>query len=338
VLVYDGPMKLLVTGGAGFIGSCFIRFFLKKNQDVAITNLDALTYAGCKFTCDDVKDHPRYTFVQGNICDRDLVDRVIQEGQFDAVLNFAAESHVDRSIVSPEQFVLTNVLGTQNLLESSRKYEVPKYVQISTDEVYGTLGDKGEFTEKSPLEPSSPYSASKASADLLCLAYYKTFDFPVVITRSINVYGPYQYPEKLIPVLIEKAENNRPLPLYGNGLNVRSWIYVEDNCEAIWSVLQKGKLGEVYNISTGVEQTNLDIAKTILKIMGKNESLIEFVKDRPGHDWRYALSASKLMNELGWQSQTNFENGIQNTVKWYQENQAWVKEVLKKVKKQNPIL
>lgn len=258
------------------------------------------------------------------------MDTIFRKGDFDAVVNFAAESHVDRSIADPEAFVMTNVVGTHTLLHCARLHKTKKFVHISTDEVYGSLGEQGIFTETSPLQPSSPYSASKAAADLMCLAYHTTYGLPVVITRSVNAYGPYQFPEKLIPVLIEQAQRDKRLPIYGDGRNVRTWIYVEDNCDGIFTVLRSGKPGEVYNISSGEESRNIDVAKMILKFMKKPESLIEFVADRPGHDWRYALDIQKAKRELKWQAKTRFAEGLEKTVAWYLQNSAWVTDILKR--------
>ena len=318
-------MKLLVTGGAGFIGSCFVRHILNKYSDYKVINLDALTYCGNLANLDDVKDNPNYTFIHGNICDKKLVQSIIAD--VDCVVNFAAESHVDNSIKNPEIFIETNVQGTLNLLQASKEHKIQRYLQVSTDEVYGTLGKTGYFYETTPLAPNSPYSASKASADLLVRAYHETYGLPVLNTRCSNNYGPYQYPEKLIPFFISKLLKNEKVPVYGDGLNVRDWLYVYDHCEAIDVVLHKGKIGEVYNIGGHNEKTNMEITKLILQAMGKDETSIEYVKDRLGHDRRYAISNDKITNELGWQPSVTFEEGIKMTIKWYLENQDWIKSI-----------
>lgn len=318
-------MKILVTGGAGFIGSCFVRHMLKKHQDYNIINLDALTYAGNIANLDDIKDNPNYTFVHGNICDKKLVREIIAE--CDAVVNFAAESHVDRSITNPEIFIETNVQGTLNLLQASKELGIGRYLQVSTDEVYGTLGKTGYFYETTPLAPNSPYSASKASADMLTRAYYETYKLPVLNTRCSNNYGPYQYPEKLIPFFISQLLKGEKVPVYGDGLNVRDWLYVYDHCEAIDTVLHKGKVGEVYNIGGHNEKTNMEITHLILEAMGKNESSIKYVKDRLGHDRRYAISNDKITAKLGWKPSLTFEEGIKITIDWYLNNQEWIKSI-----------
>ena len=318
-------MKLLVTGGAGFIGSCFVRHILNKYSDYKVINLDALTYCGNLANLDDVKDNPNYTFIHGNICDKKLVQSIIAD--VDCVVNFAAESHVDNSIKNPEIFIETNVQGTLNLLQAAKEHKNQRYLQVSTDEVYGTLGKTGYFYETTPLAPNSPYSASKASADLLVRAYHETYGLPVLNTRCSNNYGPYQYPEKLIPFFISKLLKNEKVPVYGDGLNVRDWLYVYDHCEAIDVVLHKGKIGEVYNIGGHNEKTNMEITKLILQAMGKDETSIEYVKDRLGHDRRYAISNDKITNELGWQPSVTFEEGIKMTIKWYLENQDWIKSI-----------
>ena len=313
--------KLLVTGGAGFIGSNFIRYMLNKYDDIHVINLDLLTYAGNLENLSDIQDKSNYQFVKGDIADRTTVDEIMKG--VDYVVNFAAESHVDRSIEDPSVFLRTNVLGTQVLLDAAKKYNIERYLQISTDEVYGSLGLTGYFTEETPLVPNSPYSASKAGADLLVRAYHETFGLPVLITRCSNNYGPYQYPEKLIPLFIKRALSNETLPVYGDGLNVRDWLHVEDHCKAIDVVLHKGKVGEVYNIGGNNEKTNIEITKLILKELDKAESLITYVKDRLGHDRRYAIDSSKIHNELGWSPQYTFEKGIELTIKWYVENKKW---------------
>ena len=318
-------MKLLVTGGAGFIGSCFVRHILNKYKDYKVINLDALTYAGNIENLDDVKNNSNYKFVHGNICDKKLVRELVNE--VDAVINFAAESHVDRSITGPEIFIETNVQGTLNLLQASKETNIQRFLQVSTDEVYGTLGKDGYFYETTPLAPNSPYSASKAGADLLVRAYYETYKMPVLNTRCSNNYGPYQYPEKLIPFFISKLLRNEKVPVYGDGLNVRDWLYVYDHCSAIDTVLHKGRVGEVYNIGGHNEKTNLEITQIILEAMGKDESSIEYVQDRLGHDRRYAIDNHKIQTELGWQPSLTFEEGIKLTIDWYLNNQDWIKSI-----------
>ena len=316
---------LLVTGGAGFIGSCFVRHELKKHPDYKIINLDALTYCGNIENLKDVENNPNYKFVHGNICDHDLVRELIKEA--DCVINFAAESHVDNSIKHPEIFVETNVQGTLNLLQASKEIGVERYLQVSTDEVYGTLGKTGYFYETTPLAPNSPYSASKASADMLVRAYRETYGLPTLNTRCSNNYGPYQYPEKLIPYFISQLLKGEKVPVYGDGLNVRDWLYVYDHCEAINEVLHKGKIGEVYNIGGHNEKTNLEITHLILDAMGKDESSIKYVEDRLGHDRRYAISNDKITSELGWKPSVTFEEGIKMTIDWYLNNQEWIKSI-----------
>ena len=318
-------MKILVTGGAGFIGSCFVRHILNKYSDYKVINLDALTYAGNIENLDDVKDNKNYTFVHGNICDKKLVRDLISE--VDCVVNFAAESHVDRSITGPEIFIETNVQGTLNLLQNAKELGVDRYLQVSTDEVYVTLGKTGYFYETTPLAPNSPYSASKASADMLVRAYHETYKMPVLTTRCSNNYGPYQYPEKLIPFFISQLLKGKKVPVYGDGLNVRDWLYVYDHCSAIDTVLHKGRVGEVYNIGGHNEKTNMEITRLILEAMGKDESSIEYVKDRLGHDRRYAISNDKIQSELGWEPSLTFEEGIKITIDWYLKNQAWMKSI-----------
>lgn len=316
-------MKLLVTGGCGFIGSNFILHMLESHPDVDITNLDLLTYAGNLENLQDAEPYgERHTFVKGDITDRGLVSEMVSQG-IDAVINFAAESHVDRSIMDSAAFIVTNVLGTQVLLDASRECGVSRYVQISTDEVYGSLGPDGAFTEGHSIAPNSPYAASKAAADLLVRAYHKTHGMDVVITRCSNNYGPYQFPEKLIPLMISNALNDQELPVYGDGGNVRDWIHVQDHCRAIDLILREGSPGEVYNIGGASERPNLDIVKHILHRLDKPESLIRFVEDRPGHDRRYAMDFSKLQEELGWQPIVAFEEGLNRTISWYIEHDAW---------------
>ena len=321
-------MRILVTGGAGFIGSCFIRHMLKKHPDYKIINLDALTYCGNLENLDDIKDNKNYTFYKGNICDRELVRDLISG--VDAVINFAAESHVDNSIKHPEIFIETNIQGTLNLLQASKEFKVERYLQVSTDEVYGTLGKEGYFYETTPIAPNSPYSASKAGADMLVRAYFETYKLPTLNTRCSNNYGPYQYPEKLIPFFISKLLKGEKVPVYGDGLNVRDWLYVYDHCEAIDIVLHKGRVGEVYNIGGHNEKTNMEITRLILSAMGKGESSIEFVKDRLGHDRRYAISNDKITKELNWAPSITFEKGIKLTIDWYLTNQDWIKSIERK--------
>ena len=317
--------KIFITGGAGFIGSNFIHYILKKYSRYQVINLDALTYAGNLNNLKDIEKESRYKFIKGDICDKKLVDRIFKEEKPDFVVNFAAETHVDRSILEPEVFTRTNILGTQILLEAAKKYGVEKFEYISTDEVYGSI-KKEKFKETDILLPNSPYSASKAGADLLARAYYKTFGLPVLITRSSNNFGPYQYPEKLIPFFITNLLENKKVPLYGDGLNVRDWIYVLDNCEAIDLVLHRGKEGEIYNIGGGNEKTNLEITKLILEELEKDESYIEYVKDRPGHDFRYAVDIGKIRH-LGWKSKYKFAEALKETIKWYQNNRWWWEKI-----------
>lgn len=316
---------ILVTGGAGFIGSCFVRYMLKQHPDYKIINLDALTYCGNLENLNDIKDNPNYKFVHGNICDKKLVPELVE--QVDAIVNFAAESHVDNSIKHPEIFVETNVQGTLNLLQSAKEFKTEKYLQVSTDEVYGTLGKSGYFTETTPLAPNSPYSASKAGADMLVRAYHETYGLPTLNTRCSNNYGPYQYPEKLIPFFISQLLKGEKVPVYGDGLNVRDWLYVYDHCSAIDTVLHKGKIGEVYNIGGHNEKTNMEITRLILDAMGKDESSIKYVQDRLGHDKRYAICNDKIQSELGWEPSLTFEEGIKITIDWYLNNQDWMKKI-----------
>jgi len=324
-------MNILVTGGAGFIGSNFVFHMLKEHPSYRIVCLDALTYAGNLSTLEPVMDNSNFRFVKGDITDRESVDKLFEEEKFDFVVNFAAESHVDRSIEDPGIFLKTNILGTQVLLDSSRKYGVKRFHQVSTDEVYGDLPlDRLDlfFTEETPIHTSSPYSASKASADLLVQAYNRTFKLPITISRCSNNYGPYHFPEKLIPLIISRALNDESLPVYGKGENVRDWLYVEDHCTAIDLILHKGKEGEVYNIGGHNEKTNLEVVKTILRELGKPESLITYVKDRAGHDMRYAIDPSKTRRELGWEPTTLFDEGIKKTIKWYLDNRSWWENIL----------
>ena len=321
-------MNLLVTGGAGFIGSCFVRHILNTYPDYRVINLDALTYCGNLDNLKDVENNPNYRFVHGNICDRRLVRELT--GQVDCVINFAAESHVDNSIKRPEIFVETNIQGTLNLLQASKETGIKRFLQVSTDEVYGTLGKTGYFYETTPLAPNSPYSASKAGADLLVRAYGETYKLPVLITRCSNNYGPYQYTEKLIPFFISRLLKGERVPVYGDGLNVRDWLYVYDHCRAIDVVLHRGQAGEVYNIGGHNEKTNIEITRLILEKMGKDETCIEYVQDRPGHDRRYAISNDKITSQLGWKPSVTFEEGISMTIDWYLNNQDWIKNLERK--------
>ncbi|MBS3200945.1 dTDP-glucose 4,6-dehydratase [Turicibacter bilis] len=323
--------KILVTGGAGFIGGNFVHYMVDKYPNYMIVNLDALTYAGNLETCQPVEGKPNYKFVKGDIADRDFIFDLFEKEKFDIVVNFAAESHVDRSVTDPEIFIKTNVLGTQVLMDASRAYGVERYHQVSTDEVYGDLPLNRPdlfFTEETPLHTSSPYSASKASADLLVFAYHRTFGLPITISRCSNNYGPYHFPEKLIPLMISRALNDEQLPVYGNGENVRDWLHVYDHCAAIDLILHKGKIGEVYNVGGHNERTNLEVVKTILKALNKPESLITYVKDRPGHDLRYAIDPQKLETELGWKPTYNFDTGIQQTIEWYLDNKQWWENII----------
>ncbi|HEY5388449.1 MAG TPA: dTDP-glucose 4,6-dehydratase [Thermoleophilia bacterium] len=316
-------MRLVVTGGAGFIGSNFVRFMLRRYDDLEVVNLDKLTYAGNLENLRDVEGDTRYTFVKGDICDDGVVRKALHGA--DAVVNFAAETHVDRSISGPQDFITTDVLGTHTLLEAVRELGIARYVQISTDEVYGST-ETGSFTEESDLAPSSPYSASKAGADLLVLAYHRTFGTPVLITRSSNNYGPWQYPEKIIPLFITNAIDEQALPVYGDGLNVRDWLYVDDNCAGIDAVLRKGDPGEVYNIGGGNEIENLALTREILGLLDKSPELIRFVSDRPGHDRRYSIDCGKLRG-LGWRPLTPFQKGLERTVSWYRDNPDWWRKI-----------
>ncbi len=325
-------MKIIVTGGAGFIGGNFVHYMLQKYQDYKIVCLDALTYAGNMETLVDVMGNLNFTFIKGDISNRDLVFELFKNEKPDMVVNFAAESHVDRSIEDPGLFLQTNIIGTGVLMDACEKYGVKRFHQVSTDEVYGDLPlDRIDlfFTEQTPLHTSSPYSASKASADLLVQAYYRTFHLPVTISRCSNNYGPYHFPEKLIPLMIANALNDKPLPVYGNGENVRDWLYVEDHCCAIDLIIHKGSVGEVYNIGGHNERTNLQVVKTILKELGKPDSLIQYVADRPGHDRRYAIDPRKIYNELGWLPETKFDDGIKLTIKWYLDNKPWWDHIIK---------
>jgi dTDP-glucose 4,6-dehydratase len=320
-------MKVLVTGGAGFIGSSFVRYLLRTRQDAGVVNYDLLTYAGNLRNLDEVAGNPRYEFVRGDIADRAQVAGVFQKHRFDAVVNFAAETHVDRSILDSAPFVRTNVEGTRCLLEEARLRKVEKFVQISTDEVYGSLGSTGSFREDTPLSPTSPYSASKAASDLLVQAYFKTYGLPGLITRCSNNYGPHQFPEKLIPVLITNAMEDRPLPVYGDGLNIREWIFADEHSRAIDVALERGTPGEVYNVGSGCEKANLEVVREVLRLLGKPESLIQFVKDRPGHDRRYAIDCSKICREWGWEPKVDFSAGLAATIDWYRTHPDWIRDI-----------
>jgi len=321
-------MNVLVTGGCGFIGSNLVRYLRRCRPTWRVITVDKLTYAGNLQNLADLENDPGHRFAREDIADRDAVKRLIGAQSIDAIFHLAAESHVDRSILGPEIFIHTNVLGTQVLLEACQEKGVKRFVMVSTDEVYGSLGSSGRFTEGSPLAPSSPYSASKASADLIALAYHRTFGTDVVVTRCSNNYGPYQFPEKLIPLMIVNALHDEPLPVYGDGGNVRDWLNVADHCQALVLALEKGRAGEVYNIGGGAEMPNIDIVKRVLGLLNKSEKLIRFVKDRPGHDRRYAIDASKAKAELGWSPAHTFEQGLAETVRWYVDNRSWWKDVI----------
>ncbi len=319
-------MRILITGGAGFIGSNFVRHLLATADD-DLVNLDLLTYAGNLENLAGCEDDPRYRFVKGDIRDRNLVRSVLEQHDIQGVVHFAAESHVDRSVEGPEAFVSTNVMGTEILLEEARRAEVERFVMVSTDEVYGSLGEQGAFTETTSLAPNSPYAASKAAADLLCRAFYKTFDFPVMTTRCSNNYGPYQFPEKLIPLMIANALEDKPLPVYGDGLQVRDWLHVTDHCRAVDLVLRQGIPGDVYNIGGSNEKRNIDLINLLIEALGKSPDLISFVQDRPGHDRRYAIDAGKINRELGWSPSIAFDEGIAQTVQWYLDQKEWLAAV-----------
>jgi len=321
----DIDIHILVTGGCGFIGSNFIRYMISK-YPYHIINLDKLTYAGNLENLKDFENNKRYTFIKGDIAQNSDVEKALQY-PIDTIINFAAESHVDRSILDPDAFIKTNIYGTFNLLETTRLRNIRRFIQISTDEVYGSLGKEGKFTEDTPLAPNSPYSASKASADMLVMAYYKTYKTPLIITRCSNNYGPYQFPEKLFPLMITNALCDMELPVYGDGQNVRDWIHVLDHCEAIDTVLHKGKIGSIYNIGGENEKTNIEIVELILSILGKPETSIKFVKDRPGHDRRYAIDLTKIKKELGFKTKISFEKGVEETIRWYKENKDWWEQI-----------
>ncbi len=334
--------NILITGGAGFIGSNFVKYMLKEHPNYNIINLDNLTYAGNLANLEDIKDNEKYTFIKADIRDSEKIEEVFRNNNITSVINFAAESHVDRSIEEPEVFLTTNIIGTQVLLDIAKKYwkvnpkdkyckkykEEVKFLQVSTDEVYGALGDTGLFTETMPLMPNSPYSASKASADLIVRAYKETFGMPVNITRCSNNYGPYQFPEKLIPLIINNCLNEKSLPIYGDGMQIRDWLHVSDHCSAIDTVFHKGEDGETYNIGGNNEKANIEIVKLIIKTLGKSEDLIEYVKDRPGHDRRYAIDNTKITTKLGWKPMYTFEQGIKETIQWYIDNSNWIERIV----------
>ncbi|HOM61381.1 MAG TPA: dTDP-glucose 4,6-dehydratase [Anaerohalosphaeraceae bacterium] len=319
---------ILVTGGAGFIGSNFVRMVLEEHPDVRVVNLDKLTYAGNLENLGEYKDHPNHVFVKGDICDAALVEELMGKYGIDAIINFAAESHVDRSLEEPGIFLETNVKGTLALLKIALEKKLERFVQISTDEVYGSLGPEGKFTESSPLRPNSPYSASKAAADMLVQSFGHSWGLRYNITRCSNNYGPYQFPEKMIPLMIHNALEDKPLPVYGDGLHVRDWLYVYDHCTAVWKVLTEAKPGTVYNIGGNCEKKNIDVVHLILKALGKPESLITFVKDRPGHDRRYAIDSSRIMSELKWRPSVSFEEGLSRTIRWYRDHSEWLRHVV----------
>ncbi|CAI8715807.1 dTDP-glucose 4,6-dehydratase [Bacillus pseudomycoides] len=318
-------MNVLVTGGAGFIGSNFVRYFLKKYPDSHVINYDLLTYAGNLSSIKDIEPHSNYTFIQGDIRDAKKIQAVMQDYKIDSIVHFAAESHVDRSIQGPMQFYTTNIVGTALLLEAAKAFGIQRFLHISTDEVYGSLGEIGYFTEETPVSPNSPYSASKASSDLIALSYFETYKLPVIVTRCSNNYGPYQYPEKLIPLMITNAMEDKELPVYGTGQNVRDWLHVFDHCTAIDLVLHNGRDGEIYNVGGNNEKRNIEIVETILEKLGKSKNMISFVPDRLGHDWRYAIDSSKLQRELGWKPIYSFTKGLEDTMEWYRNNEQWWK-------------
>jgi dTDP-glucose 4,6-dehydratase len=326
--------NVLVTGGCGFIGSNFIRFLLETSSNLTVVNLDKLTYAGNLENLKGLERGRKYHFIKGDICDGSLVGRILKKYSIDTIVNFAAESHVDRSILGPEDFVRTNIYGTHVLLEAAKSYwgkigfKGKKFLQVSTDEVYGSLGTKGKFREDTPLSPNSPYSSSKAGADLLARAYFETYGFPVIISRCSNNYGPYQFPEKFIPLMMVRALKNKSLPVYGDGRNVRDWLHVKDHCGAIRRILKNGKVGEIYNIGGCNEWRNIDVARLMLKKMGKSQKLIKFVKDRPGHDRRYAIDAGKLIKQLKWKPKFDFDSGLEETIDWYLTNKSWWMNVM----------
>ncbi|WP_456325407.1 dTDP-glucose 4,6-dehydratase [Desulfonauticus submarinus] len=323
-------MKILITGGAGFIGTNYIYYLFEHYPDITVINLDKLTYAGNLINLEPIQKKwggEKYFFIHGDIVDKELVLTILKKYEIEIIINFAAESHVDRSINNPYPFVQTNVLGIQNLLECAKQVQIKKFIHISTDEVYGSLGKNGKFTEDTHLLPNSPYSASKASADLLCRSYFKTYNLPVIITRCSNNYGPYQFPEKLIPLAFLKAIHNQPIPIYGKGTNIRDWIFVKDHCKGIDLALQKGVPGEIYNLGGNAEKQNIEVVKAILDFLGKPYSLIKFVQDRPGHDFRYAMDFSYAQKTLGFKPSVNFEQGLEKTLKWYQNHIQWIQQI-----------
>lgn len=326
---------ILITGGCGFIGSNFIRYALENHSDWNIVNLDKLTYAGNPENLASVRNHPRYRFLRGDICDHELVDSILRGYGIEGIINFAAETHVDRSILNSTAFAETNIFGTLVLLNGVLKHGINRFIQISTDEVYGDLGESGSFTETSPLRPNSPYAATKASADLLVRSYIHTHAIPAIITRSSNVYGPYQFPEKLIPLMIIRTLQNRKLPLYGDGSNIREWLHVNDTCRAIDAVYTSGKVGEIYNIGSGEEMSNIDLVKQIVSYLGKNDDIIEFVKDRPGHDRRYSVDWTKLHLDTSWKPTLSLDEGLKETIEWYRENSSWWLPILRNGYKEN---
>ncbi len=319
-------MNILVCGGAGFMGSHFIKYILNKYPDYSVVNFDKLTYAGNLDNLKEVEDNERYKFIKGDICDAEAVEKAIKENNIDVIVNYAAETHVDRSVMDPTAFLKTNIFGSYNLLEATKKFNLKKMVQVSTDEVYGSTEDS-LFSEESPFEPNSPYAAAKAGGDLLCRSYFVTFGTPVVVTHSCNFYGPNQYPEKLIPLFATNLIEGKKVPVYGDGKNVREWIYVDDHCDAIDVILHKAEPGSVYNIGSGNEIENIEITKLILEYSGASEDMIEYVKDRPGHDRRYAIDCSKLKSELGWEAKIDFKEGLKKTVEWYKDNEEWWKKL-----------
>lgn len=320
--------NIIVTGGAGFIGTNLVRFLLENENDIKVINLDKLTYSGNLGNLTDIMDHPRHSFIKADICDQRAIRQIFNENEIEGILNLAAESHVDRSINDSMVFIQTNVMGTQVLLSEARRAGVKRFLQVSTDEVYGSLGRDGRFSEDSVIQPNSPYSASKAGGDHLVRASWKTYGFDCLITRCSNNYGPYQFPEKMIPLMINNAREDRPLPVYGDGLNIRDWIHVHDHCRAVWSVYCSGRAGEVYNIGGGNERTNLEVVERILELMDKPKSLISYVKDRPGHDRRYAIDTAKIQRELKWEPKTDFAEGLSETIQWYKDSREWLNEVL----------
>ena len=318
---------ILITGGAGFIGSNFINIILEQEQNLNIFNIDALTYAGNLENLKSIENHPNYSFVHASICDKEIVRKICIDNNVSGIINFAAESHVDRSILDAKPFIDTNITGTLVLLEVALELGIKRYLQVSTDEVYGSLGDTGKFTEATPITPNSPYSASKAGADHLVMAFFNTYNLPTLITRCSNNYGKFQFPEKLIPLMILNAIENKQLPVYGDGMNVRDWIHVSDHCSGIWKVYKEGVIGEVYNLGGNCEKPNIEIVKSILSYLDKPDTLIKYIKDRPGHDRRYAMDISKAKNQLNWEPEIDFNSGLERTIKWYLDNPEWCNNV-----------